>query len=95
MTRRERRGTIVVLVLLALVLAGSLATRSCHDAAYEGVDKAEIQRFERDIDSSAVIVSKPHRDKRLKNKKTRKRRSPSSSPKPAKQPRHIDPVPQF
>lgn len=96
MTRRERRGTIVLLVLLALVMAGTLANRSCRDAVPEDVKTAEMLMFESEIDSSKVTVPKSQKKKRSPNKKSKKRRTPpSSSPKPNKPPRPIDPVPRF
>ena len=96
MSRRERRGTIVLLVLIALVMAGTLANRSCRDAVPKDVKTAEMLMFESEIDSSKVTVPKSQKKKRSPNKKSKKRRTPpSSSPKPNKPPRPIDPVPRF
>ena len=94
MTRHERQGSIVVLVIMALLMAGSVVVRHCHHAPPE-LQQIGIQQFESEADSSLLIVpSKPsgvHKPKH--EKKSRKRQS--RKPKPTKQPRHIDPVPQF
>jgi len=94
MTRRERRGTIVVLAALALVMAGSVVTRSCGNATVDA-ERLEMLEFESDVDSTAAVATKPKKNKRATGSKTRRRRSPSTAPKPAKPPRSIDPVPQF
>ena len=93
MTRRERQGTIVVLVIIALLMAGTVVVRQCHHESAE-LQQSAIQQFESEADSSLLIVpSKPSEAHKSKPKKSRKRQP--KKPKPVKQPRHIDPVPQF
>lgn len=97
MTRRERRGTVVVLLLIAFLLAGSFFYRSCrHDEVYQLKD-VEIQQFEESIDSAVVIETK-HSKKRKSDTTKHKRRHRGTShkkSKPAAEPRRMDPVPQF
>lgn len=94
MTRRERQGTIVVLVIIALLLAGTMVVRHCHHASPE-LQKSSIEQFESEADSSLLIApTKPSDAHKSKPKKQSRKRQPKKS-KSAKQPRHIDPVPQF
>lgn len=97
MTRRERRGTVVVLLLIALLLVGSLSTRSCRSGEEYRLNDAEIQQFEESLDSAVVIESK-HAKKRKSDttKRKRRHRGPShKKSKPAAEPQRMDPVPQF
>lgn len=98
MTRRERRGTIVVLALIALILAVTLITRQWRDEPPVTPQQEEMLRFDAATDSvappQAVHRGKPHtRHHATKKKSSRKsgknsgKNSPSSAP--------MDPVPQF
>lgn len=92
MTRRERQGTIVVLAAIALLLACTVAVRYCHEPSPE-LQQSEILKFESEADTSLLVVpSKPTKTHKPK-KKSRKHHSPKK--KQDKQPRHIEPVPQF
>lgn len=94
MTRRERNGTIVVLVIIALLLAGTVVVQHCHYASPE-LQQSTIQQFESEADTSLLIApSKPSDAHKSKPKKQSRKRQPKK-PKTSKQPRHIDPVPQF
>ena len=99
MTRRERRGMIVLLVAIALMLVVTVAARFHRDNALDDVDVnvADISRFEAEVDSARTVELKPsHPTDSVKSNKKRTRR-PSAKPKskPAREPRPIDPVPTF
>ncbi len=97
MTRRERRGTVAVLLLIVLLLVGSVLTRSCRPDEEYRLNDVEIQQFEESIDSAVVIESK-HAKKRKNDTtkhKRRHRRTSHKKSKPAAEPRRMDPVPQF
>ena len=105
MTRHERRGAIVILVVIALALAATLLVRSCRtDVVPAGI---EVQRFQVEADSSAAVLERQQAPAKRKNKpsdtlkhKTRRKsggkrgRKPSGT-KPPVAPRPVDPVPQF
>ncbi len=94
MTRHERRGAVAILVIIALLIAVTCATR-CYRPAVAPADIDSVLLFESEVDSSTVKVIKPapktRKDKR--SKPAKKRSKPSRSPKPS--PRRMDPVPQF
>ena len=94
MTRRERQGTIVVLVIIALLLAGSVVVRHCHHTSPE-LQKSSIEQFESEADSSLLMAPSNPSDTHKSNPKKQSRKRQPKKPKPSKQPRHIDPVPQF
>ena len=98
MTRRERRGTIIVLALIALVLAVTVMTRLWHDEPPVVPHQEEMLRFDAVTDSvppsQALHRGKPHSGRHPVKKKSPKKsgkksgeKSPSSAP--------MDPVPQF
>lgn len=95
MTKRERRGMIAVMVLIALLLACTAGLRYCvHDVDYQ-VQNDEIQQFEESIDTTTMIVTgSGKKPKHGHSKRKRQARKPAK-PKPAPSPRRIDPVPQF
>ncbi len=99
MTRHERRGAIVVLVTIALLLAATCFTRCRHRA--EVPQQADvIRQFEAELDSSTVDISKPHPEKAARpdgkhRKASPKRSKPAHSPKPSPSPRPMEPVPQI
>lgn len=97
MTRNERRGTIVVLVLIALLLAGSVAVRSCRSSVPVIESQSnDLERFDAETDTvllpSEPRQSKSHRDgsHRSSHRQSGKKSKPSN---PASRP--MDPVPQF
>ena len=97
MTRNERRGTIVVLALIALILLSTLAVRSCRAEAPVGLVDSAMVQFESDIDSAHIYVKEPaSANKSRATKRKSKKKKPSSRPsKPTPAPRRMDPVPQF
>jgi len=96
MTRRERQGTVALLAVIALLLLGTVAVRSCRPMPPLESSSVEMQRFEDDVDSSSVTVT----DKPSKRQARPTRRAPKRSPHPKKSkphtpPRPVDPVPTF
>lgn len=94
LSRRERRGTIVILVLIAVLLVSTLAVRSCGKDRAVPLQATEIKQFEADADSVSLTVDKVEK-KRPHNKKGKKQRKSPPKPRPEKTPRRLDPVPQF
>ena len=97
MSRQERRGTIVILALIALLLIGTLVVRSCgEDRSEDIVEHNEIEQFEAATDSVTVTVDKPLKKKNQQHaKRTKKHRSTPKKSRPEDKPRRLDPVPQF
>jgi hypothetical protein len=99
MTRRERRGTIVLLAAIALMLVVAFAARCHHEVVPEAVNDAEISRFETQVDSVQAEPLKPSYPsdtmKSTKTTKKRSRRAAAKKPKPTREPRPVDPVPSF
>ena len=99
MTRHERRGAIVVLVTIALLLAATCFTR--YHRRTEVPQQADvIRQFEAELDSSAVDISKPVLEKAAgpegkHHKASPKRSKPAHSPKPSPSSRPMEPVPQI
>ena len=99
MTRHERRGAIVVLVTIALLLAATCFTR-CHRRADVPQQADVIRQFEAELDSSTMDVSKPLPEKAASpegkhHKASPKRSKPAHSPKPSPSSRPMEPVPQI
>ena len=94
MTRNERRGMIVLLIAIALMLVAAVAARYHHEELPQSVNDVEISRFEAEADSAAIEVSKPTRHT-PEHKTTRKRPKRETKPKPSREPRPVDPVPKF
>ena len=98
MTRRERRGAIVVLAAIALLLAITVMSRSCHTDQPIQIQGTALSDFEAEADSSTVSTEKAHKAHKRVHEKKKHHRRPASKPKrtpAAPQPRRIDPVPQF
>lgn len=96
MTKRERRGTIVVLVVIALLLGMALTVRYCRDEPV--VETTELQRFRYEVDTVAVPEkpTKSHKTPTGKKHAPRHKKQPKpDKPKPSAPPRPIDPLPQF
>ncbi len=91
MTRRERRGTIVLMALIALVLAVTAFFRYCSPSSRVDVAQPGIEQFEQQIDSV-----KPSTPAHKSPVSTRKRHNPSRKEKrkPSGQ-RRLEPVPQI
>ena len=101
MTRNERRGTIAVLVLIALLLAGSVAVRSCRqDVPIVETQSGDLERFDNETDTLSFPAARFPRtssdsSRRSQHRHGKKHKS-NDKPKPSKPaPRRMDPVPQF
>ena len=97
MSRQERRGTIVILALIAVLLVSTLVVRTCvKDQSGYIVGQDEIEQFEAATDSVTVTIDKPLKKKKRQHKKrTKQRRSAPKKSRPKDEPRRLDPVPQF
>lgn len=98
MTRRERHGMIAVLVLIALLLTATVVVRSCRGHEPVEAVTVDMEQFEAEVDSaSATVVTPAQKDRKAPADKPRRpsRRKADKKPKPAPEPRRIDPVPQF
>lgn len=102
MTRRERRGTIVVLALIALILAVTLITRQWRNEPPVTPQQEEMLRFDAATDSlappQAVHRGKPHSRHHATKKKSPEKSGKNSGKKSGKKSptsAPMDPVPQF
>ena len=96
MSRRERRGTIVVLAIIAILLAGTQIVRSCENRGQELPQVTEIDEFEAATDSVAITVEKNKKEQRQqRSKRSKPHRTSPKKPRPEKPARRLDPVPQF
>ena len=96
MSRRERRGTIVILAAIAILLAGTQVYRSCVRETSVSLHATEINQFETETDTSALTVKKANKEARKHHpKRSTPRNKPSKAPKPKKPARRLDPVPQI
>ena len=96
MTRRERRGSIVILVLIAVLLAATAVVRSCRTD--EVIPTEQLQSFEQMTDTSTVVLDTRQSASKKRGKAPaakRKRKSKPAKSKPSPEPRRMDPVPQF
>lgn len=93
MKRHERRGTIMVLALIAVLLAVTFVVRNCRGVE-QPVPMEDIRQFETDADSTTLMVPKPAHKKPAASRKKRRHAAPKPS-KPAPAPRRLDPVPQI
>ena len=93
MKRHERRGSIVVMAIIALILVATCYVRSCRggDSTLSSVD---IRQFEAEADTTTITHPKPEHKKPAAAPKKRRHSSPKPS-KPAPAPRRLDPVPNF
>lgn len=103
MTKRERRGTIVVLAVIVALLVLAYAIKHSGPAAPDAVQATEMLKFESQVDSADATTvehqprARHHGDGQKKGKPEKKHKRHKSKPKnhPAKQPRGVDPLPQF
>ena len=102
MTRRERRGTIIVLALIALVLAVTVAARHWRTEPPVTVPQEQLMRFDAETDSlpssQAVRPDKEQSrhhpaDRKPVSKSGKKQDGKSGKKSPSSAP--MDPVPQF
>lgn len=99
MSRRERRGTIVVLVAIALILTGIVISRGWREASPVPSTIVEQAQFDAVTDSLPSPAVKPP-DKRSRSKapshrRDAKKRPARKSPAPSSAPVPMQPVPQF
>lgn len=94
MSRRERRGNIVLLALMVMLLLVTAVVRLKKSATPAPAVQAAVEAFEAETDSVIITVDKPSHHKSEKKKRSSKRPSPQKS-KPSDKPRRLDPVPQF
>lgn len=99
MSKHERRGTIVVLALIAVMLAASVAVRSCRDTSVVSRPSVEQLQFDAATDTVSPPATRPAEKEKPPKKARRSKSTPKSSPRkspkqpPASQP--MTPVPQF
>ena len=94
MSRRERRGTIVLLAMIAVLLLVTAVVRLKKSSTPAPTVQAAVEAFEAEADSVIITLDKPSRHKAEKKKRPSKRSTPKK-PKPSDKPRRLDPVPQF
>ena len=98
MTKRERRGTIAVLLVIVVLLVISFVLNQSKPSVPNEIKTSEMLLFEKDADSVRLTTS-GHRvapkPRAAKSKNRKKRRQPSREEKPKKHPRNVDPLPQF
>lgn len=99
MSRRERRGTIVVLLAIALILTGIVISRGWREALPVPSTLVEQAQFDAVTDSvpSPAVKShdKPSRSKHPSHRRDAKKRPARKSPPPSSAPVPMQPVPQF
>lgn len=99
MSRRERRGAIVVMALIALLLVLTVAVRSCSGRMPEEVVSADLPQFEAQVDSAMSHENDKTSSTVAKKKSSSKRKKPrphaDKKPKPSPGTRPLNPVPQF
>ena len=93
MKRHERRGSIMVLVLIAALLVATFVVRNCRGTE-QPVPVVDIRQFEAEADSATLTVPKPAHKQPAPARKKRRHKAPKP-PKPAPAPRRLDPVPQI
>ena len=94
MTKHERMGTIILLLVIALLTIGSFAVKGCSSDEIELSQSTEIQRFESETDSLKQVVV-PKKDKKPYSASKKRQRRHDSKPKKTPPARPVDPVPQF
>ena len=100
MTRRERRGTIVILVMILVFFGASWAWKHTSRSSSETITAVtDLQAFEAQTDSFQSSMTQPkkkNREAKGKKRDSRRKKQPRrSQPKPPSSPRRVDPVPQF
>ena len=95
MTRRERRGTIVLLVLMAIVIAVFSITKFKQENLLQTEYAAELETFEKQTDTIVFTVEKTEPNKPDKKRHAAKKRAAKKEKPSSDKPRRLDPVPQF
>ena len=95
MTRHARRGTVAMLIAIALSLLVVVAARLHREPLPEDAVRQEITRLDEATDTLAVKNVKPEsRQPSRQRSRQQPHRRPAKS-KPAGEPRPLDPVPTF
>lgn len=95
MTRRERRGTIVLLMLMAVIIMLSTIIGYRHENTPQSQTAAQLESFEQQTDTTAFMVEKAKPNKHGKKRHGSKRQSGKKEKPTSDKPRRLDPVPQF
>lgn len=98
MTKRERRGTIAVLCIIAVLLVLSFTFKRSKPSVPNDMKVNEMQLFEAEVDSIQFTDEKPKTKTKpvsVKGKSRKKRQQPQRKEKPKQRPRNVDPLPQF
>ncbi len=95
MTRRERRGMVVLLIAIAAMLVLAVAARYHKEPVPTTAAGHELVLPDEVLDTVGIRNNKPggQKSKRKSSKKHQQRKP--STPKPEREPRRLDPVPQF
>ena len=98
MTKHERRGAIMLLALIAMLLVATFAVRSCRQSASPVQDEALIRQFETEADTTTLMAphkkSFPKQDPNTPMKSVPKKKRHPVDPKPSPA-RRLDPVPRI
>ena len=101
MNKRQRRGAIVVLLVIAMLLLATVAVRFCSTSTPREVMNADLPLFEAQADSAlhtdSLRPAKQSRHKKHESSRPRQRKQPRSGKpsRPVHEPRPVEPVPQF
>ena len=95
MTRRERRGTIVLLMLMAVIIMLSTIIGHRHENMPQNQTAAQLESFEQQTDTTVLTVEKVKLHKPGKKRHGSKRQSGKKEKPTPDKPRRLDPVPQF
>jgi len=100
MTRHQRMGTIVILVIIAVLLVGAVGVRQCRPRSADPLLEKDIRQFEAQVDSvmslsndNAARTRHVAKEDRHKTRKKNGKAKDKPSKRPA--PRKMDPVPSF
>ncbi len=95
MTRRERRGTIVLLVLMSVIITVTSIVCNRKDDLPQTAALSAVEAFEAQADSTGLAEQQLAPHKSDKKRKPSKRRAAKKSKPSSDKPRRLDPVPQF
>lgn len=98
MTKHERRGAIMLLALIALLLVATFAVRSCRQSASPVQDEVLIRQYETEADSTTLMAphkkSFPKQDPNIPFKSVPKKKRHPLDPKPSSA-RRLDSIPRI
>ncbi len=97
MTKHERTGAVVVLLLMAFGMAMLYVSKSCKNNAQVELSTAELKAFEQLTDSARVQVKEKtkKKSKRKSKKKAKVSSRPTKSTPRGDDERTLDEVPAF